>query len=145
MELNKKITNLQEIVNHTETFTDKQIKEMWESFLDCSVQIVKKQEEITDKIKNMEEFIQDLDEDLALLEENYYQTELLDEENEEGSTTFYELCCPNCKENLCIEEVLLADVANVEVLCPTCGEEIHMYNKKNMTVTPTKHESYLEH
>lgn len=66
--------------------------------------------------EELEEYVEDIDEDLSL-EEDYY----CDEEDEE--MTFVQVECPNCGETVFFEKELAED-DTVELTCPSCGETI---------------------
>lgn len=66
----------------------------------------------------LEGYVEDIDEDLSQLEEDYY----CDEENDEMS--FVQVECPNCGETVFFEEELAED-DTVELTCPSCGEVIN--------------------
>ncbi len=79
----------------------------------------------------LREYIEEIDEDLGLLEDDFY----LDEEDEEFDEEFEndfdndfenddsgydEFVCPSCGEIICVDETL--EIA--DVVCPACGEKL---------------------
>ena len=95
-------------------------------------------DEYSGKIEDLEaenaelrEYIEEIDEDLGLLEDDFY----LDEEDEEFDEEFEndfdndfenddsgydEFVCPSCGEIICVDETL--EIA--DVVCPACGEKL---------------------
>lgn len=65
-----------------------------------------------------QEFIEDLDEDVAELEERVFQGE---EEEEE----FVEIQCPHCGEAVSFAEEELGEEGPMSLRCPNCGELIY--------------------
>lgn len=62
-----------------------------------------------------------VDEDLALLEEDFYEDE--DEEDDEfyDDDDVYEVECPNCNEIIYLDESMLEEE---EMICPNCGTRL---------------------
>jgi len=67
--------------------------------------------------KNLEEYMELVDQDLAFLEDQYYGTEGLDE-------GLVEIDCPACGEPLTVESEWLVDSDEMEITCPTCGGRV---------------------
>ncbi len=78
--------------------------------------------------KELRDYIEELDEDLGAVEEDFYCGEDEDDyddeededEDEEGGDGYYEVVCPSCGETVCFDESLDPD----ELVCPACGEKI---------------------
>lgn len=82
--------------------------------------------DLEDCVEDMEDRIVEIDEDLADLEEDF--EDVLEDEfgcdcdfDNDEETEFYEVTCPVCGEEICVEEdVLLCG----ETKCPKCGEDL---------------------
>ena len=79
----------------------------------------------------LREYIEEIDEDLGLLEDDFYldeDDENYDEEFEEefdndfenDDSGYDEFVCPSCGEIICVDETL--EIA--DVVCPACGEKL---------------------
>lgn len=76
------------------------------------------------------EYVEDLDEDLAEVEKDFYED--YDEEDDEDEEDdyedyedeYYEVECPNCHEKVVLEEDMLFDENGV--FCPNCNAEIEL-------------------
>lgn len=66
----------------------------------------------------LEEYIEDVDHDLACLEDEVY-----DEADEEQ--TVVEITCPKCGEVISFAGGDVDDMDNIEVICPNCGELVY--------------------
>ena len=75
------------------------------------------------------EYIEELDEDLGAVEEEFYFTDededdyddLNDTDEYDGDdSTYYELECPSCGETICFDDSLDPN----ELTCPACGEKV---------------------
>lgn len=75
---------------------------------------------------DLEVYVESIDEDLTVLEDDYYDIDTLesdddyDELDQEG-IDFVEVECPSCHEAVHFEENLLHDDDEVEITCPNCG------------------------
>lgn len=81
--------------------------------------------------KELRDYIEEVDEDLGAVEEDFYcdgceedDAEEYDEEDDEDEENdgdgYYEVVCPACGETVCFDESLDPD----ELVCPACGEKI---------------------
>lgn len=82
--------------------------------------------------KELRDYIEELDEDLGAVEEDFYcgddedddeyddEDEEDDDEDEDDGDGYYEVVCPSCGETVCFDESLDPD----ELVCPACGEKI---------------------
>jgi hypothetical protein len=83
-------------------------------------------EDLADEQFEMQELIDEIDEDLGSVEEEFYgecdcgcDCDCDDDEEPE----FFELECPNCGEIICVDDSALFDDG---VVCPNCNEEIDL-------------------
>lgn len=76
--------------------------------------------DLEDSTSELYEEIEALDEDLGNLEDDFYEEEY-DEDEDEDDDEIYEVECPNCHEEICIDGEIL-DKGSIE--CPNCGENL---------------------
>lgn len=62
--------------------------------------------------------IDEIDEDLASVEKDFYEDE---DYLDDGEDLFYEVTCPTCNETVCLSENMLLEG---EIDCPNCGETL---------------------
>ena len=65
----------------------------------------------------LREYIEEVDEDLGVVEDEVYGLE--DEEDEEDDGVTYEVTCPSCGETVCFDE----SVDPESVICPNCNQK----------------------
>lgn len=79
--------------------------------------------DVEDSMCEMGQQIDEIDDDLAAIEEEWY--EMLDDDDDEDeyldSDVIYEIECPTCGDVICLDEDLASDE---EVDCPSCGEHL---------------------
>ena len=64
--------------------------------------------------------LDEVDEDLGLLEDDFYGDEALDDEDDDDEEEcYYEVTCPNCNETICLSEDIICDG---QIECTTCGK-----------------------
>ena len=69
--------------------------------------------------------LDEVDEDLGLLEDDFYGDEALgdealdDEDDDDEEECYYEVTCPNCNETICLSEDIICDG---QIECPNCGK-----------------------
>lgn len=91
--------------------------ETLEDFADAIVEL----NEDTDEIA---EYIEAMDEDLTNIEDDLYEDDDEDDEDDED-IDFVELECPNCNEEIYVDEDLLYE-DDIDVVCPRCNEKIDL-------------------
>ena len=98
------------------------IIDMLEDFADAIV-------ELDEDADEMAEYIEAMDEDLTNIEDDLYEDEDEDDEDDEDEDDedidFVELECPNCHEEVYIDEDLLYE-DDIDVVCPRCNEKIQV-------------------
>ncbi len=84
--------------------------------------------DLEDSTSELYEEIEALDEDLGNLEDDFYEEEYDEDEDEDDDEDcdcccdeIYEVECPNCHEEICIDGEIL-DKGSIE--CPNCGENL---------------------
>lgn len=73
--------------------------------------------DIEDVVGEMGQQIDEIDDDLSAIEEEWYD----DYDEDDDDETIYEVECPSCNEVICIDEEL-ADEGSID--CPNCGEHL---------------------
>lgn len=84
-----------------------------------------KVEELSAKLHDMGEYVEDMDDDLSAVEEAVFgeeDDEDDDDEDEDGDDQYYEITCPKCGETICFDDSLEGD----ELTCPACGEHLEL-------------------
>ena len=102
------------------------------ALIDLVASMAEKIDELEAEAKELREYIEEIDEDLGLIEDDFYldgeENDNYDEEFEEDfdndfesdDSGYDELVCPSCGEIICVDESL--DIA--DVVCPACGETL---------------------
>ncbi len=96
------------------------IIDILEDFADAIVELDEDTEEII-------EYMEAMDEDLSNVEEDLYEDDepyddfYGDDEDDDDEVDFVELECPNCHEDVYVDEDLLYE-DDVDVVCPRCHE-----------------------
>ena len=95
-------------------------------------EMLKLMSDMADKISALEadnaelrEYIEEIDEDLGAVEEEFYLTDededdFEDDEEFDDDSEYYEIECPSCGELVCFDDSL--DIQ--ALVCPACGEKI---------------------
>ena len=87
---------------------------------------------LSNECKELREYIEEIDEDLDAVEEEFYGDEEDDEDDDfdddedddfddedDEDANFYEATCPSCGEIVCFDDTLDPD----DITCPACGEK----------------------
>ena len=83
--------------------------ELLDEWMEETEQLSRRQEEL-------EEYVEAIDEDLNDLEMTVYDEEDLEEEN----AGYLKVECPECREDVWVDEKVLDDDSVEEVICPDC-------------------------
>ena len=69
------------------------------------------------RVETLEGYCDELDDDLAVLEDEFYGD--VDEDDEDADDDVICVECPNCGEEVCLDDSM--DFSKIK--CPACGEE----------------------
>ena len=132
MNLTEKVAYLKGLVEgldiNEDTKQGKIIMAMLDLLEDMALTISDNEDEMAELTAQVDE----IDEDLALLEDEFYDDEECDCDDDEcdcdcddedEEEDFYEVECPNCNETIYLDDDLLDDDY---IVCPNCGEEIEI-------------------
>jgi len=77
--------------------------------------------------RELEDYVDNIDEDLADLEDNFYEEDLECEcdDYEDFDLGYMEVQCPDCGEIISFETDLLDDKDLIEITCPNCDAVVH--------------------
>lgn len=76
--------------------------------------------DVEDGLDEVSEQIEAIDEDLDVLEQDFYGEDDDDDEDDDDEE-IYEVTCPSCNEKICMDYDMLM---NGEIECPNCGEHL---------------------
>ena len=94
----------------------KLLKAVMDVLADLAVSV----EDLEDYTAELTEQVDAIDEDLDALECDFYDDEC-DCCGDEDEEAYYDVCCPNCDEEFCVDEETLLE-GGIE--CPNCGEHL---------------------
>ena len=100
------------------------IIDVLEDFANAIVELDKDTDEIT-------EYVEAMDEDLTNVEDDFYEdcpyedVFVEDEYEENDEIDFVEIECPNCHEDVYVDEDLLYE-SNTDIVCPRCHEVVDL-------------------
>lgn len=82
--------------------------------------------DMEDELAELYAHVDAIDEDLGLLEDDFYEIEDEDDdccccEDDDCDEDMYEVVCPSCGDSICLNESIL-DEGSID--CPNCGEKL---------------------
>jgi len=116
-ELKEKIAYLAGMAKGLEIDTSTKEGKLLTAIVDALVDIANVIKDIDEDIDELSELVYDMDEDLGEIE-----TEVYGEDGEDDDDDFFEVKCPNCNENVFIDEDMLS--SRESIICPNCGEKV---------------------
>ena len=78
-------------------------------------------EDIAGAVGEINEQLDAVDEDLAALEDDYYEEYDEDEDDDEDDDFCYEVECPTCHDVIYLDDEMIDEGG---IKCPNCGEEL---------------------
>ena len=119
--LNEKVSYLKGLCDGLKiseaTDEGKMIKGILEVLDDMAASI----EDLMDDQFELEELVDEIDEDLGALEEDFYDEDCGCCDDEDSD--FYEIQCPACNEAIFIDD---SDLFDDGIICPNCDEKIEL-------------------
>ena len=127
MNINERAAYLKGLFDGYELDTSKKEVKVLSEALDLIFAMTEKISELEADNAELREYIEEIDEDLGAIEEEFYfvdedeDEDYEDDEDYEGEEeTYYEIECPSCGEIVCFDDSLDTD----ELICPACGEKM---------------------
>ena len=93
-----------------------------DDFAEAIVMINEDQEDLSEYVDALNEDLEEVEEEIFNGNDNYDN-----DENDEEDIDFMEITCPNCDEEIFVDEDLFYD-ENAEVICPRCNKAIKIDN-----------------
>ena len=81
-------------------------------------------EDLQAEQRELEEYVDNIDEDLADLEDEFYEEDV-ECECDDFDLDHIEIECPECEEIVCFETDLLDDEDLIEITCPNCDAVVY--------------------
>ena len=92
------------------------------AIIDALEEMAKELSDLKEDTEYLDAYIEEIDEDLGMLEEDYYEDGGCDCDDEDCGCDddFVEVECPECGETVCLDDSIDFD----HVICPACGAEL---------------------
>lgn len=121
MTISEKISYIKGLAEGLALDTDTKEGKVLTAIIDLLEDMVDEIDAIDEACAEIGEQLDAVDEDLALLEEDFYEDE--DEEDDEycEDDDVYEVECPNCNDIIYLDESMLEEE---EMICPNCGTRL---------------------
>ena len=123
MTVTEKVAYLKGLAKGLDLAQDKAETKMFDAIMEVLEDMALTVSDLEDEVAELGEQIDAVDEDLADVEELVFgdyddECDCCGDEDEEA---YYDVCCPNCNEEFCVDEETLLE-GGIE--CPGCGEHL---------------------
>lgn len=132
MEITEKVSYLKGLIDGLGIDEDSKEGKIFAAIVEVLDEVAASFEDVVDNIDAVDARVDEIDEDLGILEEEYYGEDGCDcgcDDDEcdccgdDCDGIYYEAICPGCGEELVLPE----DVENDdEIICPECGEHFEI-------------------
>ncbi len=125
MTITEKVAYLKGLIEGMEIDVDTKEGKILKAIMDVLSDVALSVEDLEMTVEEMGEQVDTIDEDLDTLETEYYGDDYDDCDDDccdcGCEDEFYDITCPSCEEEFCVDEETLLD-GGVE--CPNCGEHL---------------------
>ena len=126
MTITEKVAYLKGLMEGMKIDPESNEGKLWKAIMDVLADLALSVEDLEDYTSELTEQVDAIDEDLDQLEMDYYEDyEDYDDDCDCGchhdDDAFYDVTCPSCDTEFCVDEDTLLD-GGVE--CPNCGEHL---------------------
>lgn len=124
MTVTEKVAYLKGLAEGLNVAEDTKEGKLLRAIMDVLTDMAADLEDVRDCTAELTEQVDAIDEDLDQLEMDYYEDY---EDYDDGDCDccddgeYYDVCCPNCNEEFCVDEDTLLE-GGIE--CPNCGEHL---------------------
>lgn len=119
----EKVSYIRGLVEGLELDGSKKEVKVLNAVIDLLDDMAKSMARTEEALNETRDQLDEVDEDLGLLEDDFYGDEDLDDEEDEDEDDedecYYEVTCPNCNETICLSEDIICDG---QIECPNCGK-----------------------
>ncbi|HOB81526.1 MAG TPA: AraC family transcriptional regulator [Peptococcaceae bacterium] len=133
-DLKEKVAYLQGLADGLELDEDSKEAKLCNSIIEVLA-------EMASSIEDLESYVEALDEDLGLVEDDLYGEEG-DEDYDEADYArgncqgkYIEVACPKCHEIVNLDSCMLEDDNVTEITCPNCDELLHVNENSNLQMS----------
>ena len=127
MTITEKVAYLKGLIEGMEIDAATKEGQILKAVMDVLSDLALSVEDLEEVVEEMGEQVDTIDEDLDTLETEYYGDDYDDYDDDccdcdcDCEDEFYDITCPSCEEEFCVDEETLLD-GGVE--CPNCGEHL---------------------
>ena len=118
MNLSEKAAYIKGLAEGLDLEADKKEVRVIKELLELVTEMANDVEGMADDLTDLYDAVEEMDEDLMFVEEEVFG----DGESDFGDDV-YEITCPNCQENVILDEEMLI---SGDVVCSACGEKIEI-------------------
>lgn len=119
----EKVSYIRGLVEGLELDGSKKEVKVLNAVVDLLDDMAKSMAKTEEALNETRDQLDEVDEDLGLLEDDFYGDEDLDDEEDDDEDDeeecYYEVTCPNCNETICLSEDIICDG---QIECPNCGK-----------------------
>lgn len=119
----EKVSYIRGLVEGLELDGSKKEVKVLNAVIDLLDDMAKSMARTEEALNETRDQLDEVDEDLGLLEDDFYGDEDLDDDEDEDEDDedecYYEVTCPNCNETICLSEDIICDG---QIECPNCGK-----------------------
>lgn len=120
MTITEKVAYLKGLMEGMKIDPESDQGKLWKAVMDVLADLALSVDELEDYTAELTEQVDAIDEDLDALESDFYG-EYDDDDCDCCDDEYYDITCPNCDEEFCVDEQTLLE-GGVE--CPNCGEHL---------------------
>ncbi|MCL2884895.1 MAG: zinc-ribbon domain-containing protein [Oscillospiraceae bacterium] len=121
MTVTEKVAYLKGLMEGLEIDAVSKEGKIFAAILDAMQDLASSVEDLEEYASELTEQLDTVDEDLDALESFVYEDDDEDDDCDDGEDEFYDVTCPKCHEEFCVDENLLLDGS---MDCPNCGEKL---------------------
>ncbi len=132
--IDERISYLEGLADGMDLFNDKKEGKFYSELINILSDVNHSMEHMTNRLTELEEYVEAIDEDLNDIEWDYYEDEDDDDQDQDyfeqieedvvndEDNEYYQVVCPSCHESVMVKENVLENNQISEIVCPNCKE-----------------------
>ncbi|MFV9510803.1 CD1247 N-terminal domain-containing protein [Tepidibacillus sp. LV47] len=143
--IQERISYLQGLAEGLDLFQNKKEGKFLQELIDVITELNENLQHTTNRLTELEEYVEAIDDDLNDLEVDYYDEpdfDVIDEEDtethdeeEDDDIQYFEVECPSCHELIMVDQDLFEDEGPTNVVCPNCEHVFILNDEESMANT----------
>lgn len=143
--IKQQISYIEGLIEGLDLYDNKREGKVYDQLVNILYDFSETIEHLNNRVAELEEYVEAIDEDLNDIEWDYYEDDEFDDdiddyyfdenedEDDDEDDIFYRVVCPNCNETVMVDSDVFESDEPEEIVCPNCNEVLIIDSDDDLT------------